>query len=163
MTGKTPILIIGLGNRYRRDDGVGLLVAEKIRASNYDGVKVVDGISDGAALMETWSEAEKVFIIDAVKFGASQAAVYRFDALRENLPGEIFSRNSTHSFNLIESIELAKSLRKLPHSLVIYGIKGYDFSSGVGLTPDVKNAALDVINRLKGEIENIMGYKVEEH
>jgi hydrogenase maturation protease len=157
---KIPILIIGLGNRYRKDDGVGLYVAERIKALNHDGIKVINNISDGAALMETWSEAEEVFIIDAVTFGASLATVYRFDALSENIPGEIFSGYSTHSLNLIE---LAKSLEELPHSLVIYGIRGSDFSTGIGLTSEVKSAALNVIDSLKGEIETLLGEKIGGH
>jgi len=149
------MLVIGLGNKYRKDDGVGLYTAEKIKAMKLDDVKVIDGVSDGAALMNIWSNDNAVFIIDAVISSAKSGTVYRFDALNETIPGEIFTGYSTHSISLVESIELAKSLGEIPDSLIVFGIEGIDFSAGIGLTPEVESAAYKVIDLIEKEINNI--------
>jgi hydrogenase maturation protease len=153
MASKTPILVIGLGNRFRSDDGVGLYVADNIRACENIQIKVIDNISDNAALLETWSENTRVFIIDAVTSNGKPGAIYRFDALNEIIPADIFVRYSTHSISIIETVELAKTLAQLPDSLFIFGVEGVDFSPGVGLTPDVEKAATEVIRMLTREVE----------
>lgn len=153
MKNDAAILIIGLGNHYRKDDGVGLVVAENIKAQNYRGVKVIDGISDGMALLEAWSEVKKVYIVDAVISGVSPGTIYRFDALNGKIPAEIFTGYSTHSFNIVETIELAKTLNELPDLLIVYCIEGVDFEAGTGLTPELEKAAVNVSNMIKKEIE----------
>jgi len=153
MRPKTPIIVIGLGNRFRGDDGVGLYIADRIRSLGNESVQVVDNISDGAALMETWSNKNRVLIVDAVISNGKPGAIYRFDALNEKIPADIFTRYSTHAINLTETIELAKVLEQLPDSLVIFGIESTDFSPNIGLTPEVKKASSDVINLLLQEIE----------
>ena len=153
MKPKTPILVIGLGNRFRHDDGVGLYIADNIRSHENKQMKVIDNISDSAALIEAWSGEDKVFIVDAVKSDGKPGAIYRFDALSEKIPADIFARYSTHAINLTETIELAKVLEQLPDSLVVFGIEGGDFSSGTGLTPEVERAASNVISILLQELE----------
>jgi len=153
MRSKTPILVIGLGNRFRGDDGVGLYIADSVRTHWNENVKVIDNISDSAALMETWSNESNVFIIDAVISKGKPGAIFRFDALNENIPADIFARYSTHAINLTETIELAKVLAQLPDSLVVIGIEGADFSPNVGLTPEVERATSEVVSMLLQEIE----------
>jgi len=102
--------------------------------------------------METWTNKDRVFIVDAVASNGKPGTIYRFDALNENIPADIFVRYSTHAINLAEAIELAKILALLPDSLVVYGIEGADFSAGVGLTPEVERAGVEVIKLVLDEV-----------
>ena len=154
MSSTTPILVIGIGNIYRSDDGVGLFVVDKIEKADIEGVKAVNNISDGISLMETWKDAAIVYIIDAVLSGAEPGTVFRFDALSEIIPADIFTGYSTHSFSLVESIKLSRELGNLPTSLVVFGIEGENFSSGVGLSPKVQEAAENTVCRIVDEINN---------
>jgi hydrogenase maturation protease len=52
---------------------------------------------------------------------------------------------SSHSFDLAEAIELARTLGSLPEYTVIYGIEGQRFGSGEELSPEVVRAAEAVI------------------
>lgn len=154
MANNKSVLVIGLGNNYRKDDGVGLYAAEKIKAMNLDNTEVTVNIGNATALMGAWSKTGKVFIIDAVMSKAESGTTYKFDALKETIPGEMFNCYSTHSFSLLESIEMAKTLGELPDSLIVYGIEGKDLSSGIGLSSKVKTAADEVVEALVREIKS---------
>jgi hydrogenase maturation protease len=125
-------LIIGIGNEYRGDDAVGLIVVRRLKEHLAGSPTVLEQSGDGAALMEAWQGAEKVIIIDAVMSGAAPGTIHRFDASAQPLPKDAF-RCSTHAFGVAEAIELSRALSELPQSLVVYGIEGKNFAAGVGL------------------------------
>ena len=154
MPGTKSILIVGIGNYFCHDDGVGLYIAGKIKTLNLHDVKVIDSLPDCSHLIETWTGIGKVIVIDAAKSGADPGHIYRFDALNENIPEECFARYSTHMMSITETIELAKTLGELPESLIVYGIEGSDFSAGEGLTDAVKNSADEAIQRIISELQN---------
>ncbi|MCP4633191.1 MAG: hydrogenase maturation protease, partial [candidate division Zixibacteria bacterium] len=79
MSDKIPILIIGLGNEYRKDDGLALSIVSRFKKSHPKKIRVIDSISDGTALMEEWSKGKIVFVIDAVDSGGKPGSIYRFD------------------------------------------------------------------------------------
>ena len=66
-------LIIGMGNDYRSDDGVGRVVARRLRAESLDEVGILEETVEGAALIEAWRGADFVILVDAVHSGASLA------------------------------------------------------------------------------------------
>jgi len=145
-------LIIGIGNRYRRDDGAGCAVASRLHNMAGSGVRVITPDGAGGALMDTWSDADRVFVIDASCSGAAPGAIQRFDAVASPLPTGILQPHSTHAFGLAESVELARALDRLPPQLIVYAVAGEDFGPGVGLTPDVQRAADEVARRIRDEI-----------
>ena len=72
MVGVAPLdklVVIGIGNEYRRDDGAGLVVARRIRAAA-PGLRVREESGEGAALIEAWRGAEIVVLCDAVHSGS---------------------------------------------------------------------------------------------
>jgi hydrogenase maturation protease len=133
-------LIIGIGNEYRSDDGVGLVVARRLRPRVGDAFAVIEQTGEGASLIEAWRGAGSVIVIDAVTSGAEPGTIHRFEANTETLPKSLF-RYSTHAFSLAEAIELARALGELPSRLVVYGIEANDFTAGVGLSSAVDEAA----------------------
>ena len=62
---RNRLLVIGVGNPYRNDDAVGLVVARRIRDLNLQGVTVIEANGEGASLMEAWQGADSVILIDA--------------------------------------------------------------------------------------------------
>jgi hydrogenase maturation protease len=143
----TP-LILGIGNRFRRDDGVGPAVADRLAAL---GVAVQEHSGEGAGLMEAWSGADRVVVIDATQSGAEPGTVVRLDAAAEELPRGLF-RYSSHLFGLAEAVETARALGRLPAGLVIWGIEGADFGFGEELAPAVAAAADEVARRIAAEL-----------
>lgn len=150
---ETPLisapLILGVGNRYRRDDGVGPMVAEALAERGLDAL-AVDG--DGATLMGLWEDVESgrpVIVVDATRSGAEPGTVRRLDAVATELPTGMGFFNS-HAFGLAEAVETARSLGKLPASLIIHGVEGADFTLGEGLSEPVAAAAVALIEAIAG-------------
>jgi len=149
-----PILVIGIGNEYRSDDGVGLVVARGLRAKNLPGVLVTESSGDGVALMEVWEAASAVILIDAVSSGTASGTIYRFDAPTQPLPMGV-SFHSTHAFGVAEAIGLAGALQQLPPCLIMYAVEGESFSAGVGLSPEVAEAAQRVVEQVTHDVQRL--------
>ncbi|MEI8395097.1 MAG: hydrogenase maturation protease [Rhodospirillaceae bacterium] len=138
------LLIIGVGNRFRRDDAVGPLVADRLMAR---GLPAIEHSGEGAGLIEAWSGARRVIVVDATSSGSARGTVRRIDAIAEALPSHFF-RYSSHLFGLAEAIATARTLGRLPPALVIYGIEGGDFGFGEELSPEVAAAADSVVEQV---------------
>jgi hydrogenase maturation protease len=151
--GNRRTLVIGVGNPYRRDDGVGLDVARSIRAEGIPGVEVVEQSGEGAALLEAWQNSSMVILIDAVSSGAPPGTIRRFELPDDTMPLQFF-HYSTHAFSVAEAIELARALDLLPSRLIVYGIEGSDFAPGEGLSADVKPSAEEVTTQIRTELRS---------
>ena len=144
MTTQSPVLIIGVGHPFRSDDGVGPVVAERLRAR---GIETVEQSGEGAALIDCWKHAASVILIDATQSGAEPGTIREMDAGTTPLPAGLF-RYSTHLFGVAEAIETARALNELPKDFLVYGIEGTTFDFGQGLSPAVAAAADEVMARI---------------
>lgn len=148
---KQNLLVIGVGNQYRSDDGAGLIVARRLEKRNLDGVTVIEQSGLGIDLMETWKDATRVILIDAVRSGAKPGTVYRFDANSESIPAH-FIGNSTHAIGVADAVELAKELGRLPSQLIVYGIEGKNYDNGTELSPEIEDAVNQIVEYLLEEV-----------
>jgi hydrogenase maturation protease len=145
------LIFVGVGNQYRRDDGVGVEIVRRLRAENIPDTKIITTTGEGAALMEIFKKHDAVFIFDAVSSGARPGEIFRFEAHHQPIPARFFNY-STHAFSLAEAVELARALKQLPAFLVVYGIEGKDFGAGEGLSKEVKLAVSKVVQRVQQEV-----------
>ena len=144
------ILVIGIGNPARGDDAAGLAVARRIRDAAPGDVTVAELAGDQLALLDAWTGAREVYVIDAVCSGGTPGTVYRFDAA-EPLTAHFWHRG-THTFSLADVIELARALGRLPARLTGFGIEGATFEPGAPLSPEVEAAVEAVTALLLGEV-----------
>ncbi len=142
------LVIIGLGNSLRSDDGAGLKAAEILSRRVPENVTVVMGVSDGTSLMEIWSNYETAIIVDSVVSGEKPGSIFRYDGLGEKIPEDYFRGYSTHAFSIVETIELARALEELPDKLVIYGIESVNFEPGDKLSLEVSRAVDNVTDEI---------------
>lgn len=147
----TSVLIIGIGNADRGDDGVGLAVADALSHKSPKPVNVHQLTGNCLSLLSLWHQADRVIIIDAVQSGDKPGTIYRIDAHHQPLPASLFG-SSSHSFGVTQAIELARALQQLPPRLIIYGIAGDTFELGVPLSPQVAHALPVVIARVRRDI-----------
>jgi hydrogenase maturation protease len=133
--------VIGLGNEWRSDDGVGLEVARRLGGRELAG--------EPLGLVAAFDGQEEVVLVDAVSSGAAAGTIFRFEAGAEPLPTRLFGASSTHALGLAEAVELARSLGRLPRRVLVYGIEGESFAFGTGLSPAVAAAA----DRLAEEVQ----------
>ena len=126
------MMVIGIGNDWRSDDGAGLEVARRLGGLALPGepIGLVDALDGG----------HDVTIVDAVLSGAAPGTVHEFEAGLEPLPVALFGSSSTHALGLAEAIEIARSLGRLPSRVRVLGIEGIRFGYGRGLSPEVEKA-----------------------
>ncbi|MFQ5583503.1 MAG: hydrogenase maturation protease [Calditrichia bacterium] len=151
-------LVIGIGNEFRSDDGIGPFIIRKLRRYKLPAVTLLEMSGEGSALMDAWKDFSRVYIFDAVKSGVQPGTVFRFNALEEKIP-QYFFNYSTHNFSLAEAIELGRVLENLPPYLIVYGIEGENFGEGKHLSEKVKKAAGTVIGDFLEGLKKIKSEK----
>lgn len=150
------IVVIGVGNDFRRDDGVGCAVVSRLRERAARGALPGDvtlAVCDGepGRLIGLWEEAGLAVVVDAVLARpASPGRVHRLE-----LPGDCSGRpaqTSSHGLGLGEAVQLAGELDRLPGRLVVFGVEGGDDSLGPGLSEPVSAVVEPVADRIEEEI-----------
>lgn len=147
-----PLLVIGVGNAFRRDDGLGPAVLAALQSNLPAGVCLSAQSGEGSTLMAAWQGYERVLLIDAVCSGAPAGTLHVLDAHQTPIPSRFF-HYSTHAFSVAEAIEMARALGELPAQMTLMGLEGADFGAGQGLSPAVQAAWPQLIERLQAEIQ----------
>jgi hydrogenase maturation protease len=147
----TSTLIIGIGNMYRSDDAVGILIARKLAELAIPDTRILEEAEPDLGLIDTMEGAGAVILIDAASSGSPPGTIHRFDAALEPLPVEFFSY-STHSMSVAEVIELGRAFRRLPPRLTVYGIEGAVFSPGTELSGRVRRSIGPAAQKILREI-----------
>jgi len=150
----SSILIVGIGNMYRHDDAVGLLIARRLKDLNDKRLTVMGQSGDGVALMDTWKDWNCAILIDAVSSGQPPGTIHFLDANEKPIPSKFFSC-STHNMGIAEAVELSRSFEQLPKNLSILGIEGKDFSPGEGLSKEIEEALDQAINKILEEVNSL--------
>jgi len=145
----TPNIVIGLGNAYRRDDGVGLVVVRHLQTKGLPHVLAI-AASDGMEILQACRDADTVNAVDAVGCEGAPGTIVRCDALIE-APSRQWFHCSTHTLGVVEAIELARTLNQLPRRLMVYGVTGQHFGLGIGLSAAVEKAIPEVVARIVQE------------
>lgn len=137
-------VVIGVGNEFRRDDGVGPAVAREVARHGIQA-EISDG--DTVRLMESWEGAGLVVIVDAVRCSPGVDGRWHRTTLPEHGPVA-----SSHGFGIPEAVELAEALGRLPGRLVIFAVEVTDVGFGPGLSPAVAAAVPAVVEAVLTEV-----------
>jgi hydrogenase maturation protease len=144
-TGGGAVVVIGVGNEFRRDDGAGPAVVARLRELAPPGVRLVVTDGEPARLIEAWAGAALAVVVDAVRADPSRpGTAHRFEVAG---PGTGAGRAaSSHGLGFDDAISLAVALDRMPARLIVHAIEAADLSQGTGLTPPVA-AAVDIVAR----------------
>jgi hydrogenase maturation protease len=148
---KAKTVVIGLGNVYMKDDGLGLRVAGELEKMNLgENVSVQEHPEMDLAVIGTLQDASKVIIIDAVKSGKEPGTIskYTFTPRKE----EIAELPSLHSMKLSDLLDIAMSSGTLTCPVVIVGVEPKDDSPGTELSSEVESALPRVIEAVIKEL-----------
>jgi len=146
------VAVVGVGNRFRGDDGAGWRVIDALEKKVTSGVKLLKVGGDIAEMVDLFARYPVVFLVDAYAATGSQEGCHRIDLLREPLTVEN-RPTSTHGFTCKEAFELAKILGGLPSKLTLYAIPGRNFTFSEGLSPSVVEAVDQIVCALLNEEE----------
>ncbi|MHB1253783.1 MAG: hydrogenase maturation protease [Candidatus Humimicrobiaceae bacterium] len=157
-----PVKIIGFGNIFMSDDGIGVKIIEELGRVNFctdfKNIEIIDGATSGIDLLFTLSNLDKVIIIDALDAGQADGEVVKFK-LNDiaDMSGKKIKSFSLHDLSLDEVFNLMKSLKICP-DITIIGIKPKIIEYGDKLSPELECKIPEIILMIKQEISK---YKSE--
>jgi len=143
-------LIIGLGNKILKDDGVGIRAAEALKEhiSQRDDIEIMELSVGGMRLMEIMADYRRVFIIDAVMTGNNPpGTIYKLTI--DDL-GQSLHTSSTHDASLACALEAGRQMGiNIPSEIIIWGIEALEVNTfGESMTPALEEAIPAVVGKL---------------
>ena len=113
-------LILGIGNPILTDDGVGIKIAQKLKAEN-PKLEVIMTSEAGIILLELLVGYDKLIIIDSIKTEKGKPGdLYKLE-LGDLKPAKDFP--SSHGIGIATASELGKGLGyKMPKFVSIYAV-----------------------------------------
>lgn len=145
-----PVVVVGLGNRYRRDDGVGVVAGAALDELGLPDIRVVTDIVEPMGLLEAWSGAGLAIVIDAAVATPPLPGRVTRCALSDLVSPEAIS---SHRVDLAAAYALGQALDRVPDALVVVSVEAADTGHGVGLTPQVAAAVPAVVRMAVDEID----------
>lgn len=145
---RPPVLVVGLGNPILGDDGVGWIVADRVRQALQDGVLAEQAIEidslalGGLSLMERLIGYERVIIVDALSTHQQpHGTLYKVPL--ESLPNlSAGHTTAAHDTSLQTALEVGRNMgAQLPEQIMIVGVEAemvFDFTEE--LSPEVEAA-----------------------
>lgn len=149
---KKVIPLIGFGNPYRQDDGVALIILEKIRQRQLGNVQVINGGQGSLGLLEFLLEktaAQKVILLDAAEANLKPGAVF----LAKINKLAFWPRLSFHHLSLNFILQLLGA-QNLKH-VVFIGIQPQSVGYGFGLSDSLKKQLPQIEKKVVKLIEGL--------
>ena len=115
--------IIGVGNTFMGDDGIGCAVVEKLKKKPLPkNISVIDIGASIWNLLHISSKLDIIIIVDAVDFGGVPGETRCFSP--EDIDSLRYTHGlSTHESNLLDIIKISRELSENPKKIVIFGIQ----------------------------------------
>ncbi len=154
------LVVIGCGNTNRRDDGVGVLVAQRLLAAGArreGAVEIFDAGTSGMDIMFKARGARKLVIVDAGTSGSEPGAVFE-------VPGtELASRPTPsytlHDFRWDHALYAGRRIwgDAFPSDVTVFLVEAADLGFGLDLSAPVARAAEIVEARIAALIKTYVG------
>lgn len=138
------VVVIGLGNPFRRDDGIGPALVTALEAQLQPYVTLVTATRDPTVLLEAWADTDLAVVVDAAVCQPSiPGRIHRYTSC---LPPDARIAGNSHGLSMSDAIRLATVLNRASRRLVIFAVEAADTSVGYGLSPPVV-AAIPVLTQ----------------
>jgi len=149
-------LILGIGNPFLGDDGIGVHITKELaREIGDENIDIEDAGTDGLNLLELVAGYDRLIVIDAIMTEDGEAGeVYRLKP--EDLAGTVQPTSSPHHANLASTVELGKKLLpgRMPGEVIIFAVSIQEVAGFTEeMTPKVKEAVPVAVNLILEEIK----------
>ena len=154
MQPQKSILVLGVGNLVMGDDGVGVMVAQKLQQSyRFSGnVEIMDGGTLGLDLLPKLENITHLILIDAVETGKKVGTCIRLYG--EELPIALETKISPHQMGLKDLLAVSELMGHSPQEMVLIGVQPGSIEMEIGLTPEVEAQLDTLIANVLTELEN---------
>lgn len=146
------LTVIGCGNLMRRDDGVGVIVAQRLmdrlRAQPVPGVQAFDCGTAGFEVMRRARGSRALCVVDASQSGAPAGSIHELSG--DALATRELPQVNLHEFRWDYALAVGRALYKdeFPKDVRVILVEAAELGHGEGLSPQVVQAADQVYKRL---------------
>lgn len=150
------LCIIGCGNSTRSDDGVGVYIAQSLRAylqhNPHPNTRVFDAGTGGMDVMFQARGARRLIIVDAATSGSEAGAIFR--APGRELESEPGLGYSLHDFRWQHALSAGRKIFAcdFPDDVTVYLIEAEKLTFGLELSAPVLASAERVLEEIRGII-----------
>jgi hydrogenase maturation protease len=156
------VVVIGVGNRLLRDDGVGVHVIEVLaRQVDRDptalpgGTRLVDGGTLGLGLLPDVETAGGLILVDAIDLGLAPGTV---SILRgAAIDGAAGAPGPSQAGGVGELVSVARLMGVLPPEAALVGIQVAEIDTGLALSRTVGAALPAAVEATRREIQSMAG------
>lgn len=153
-----PTIVIGLGNPLMTDEGIGVLLVQKLTqkfeqsAASSQDVEFHDGGTGGMNLLYKIENREKVILIDCAKMGEKPGTLRRFTPDQVRTIKQL-GHFSLHEIDILKLLDLAAQLDSAPKQVVIFGIEPASLDLGNNLSPTLQSQFDNYLNTIFAELQ----------
>jgi hydrogenase maturation protease len=151
---RAKLLIIGVGQQLRGDDGVGIEVVERWLTAYPEFAKLPDlwvetAPLPGLSLLSFLECVDAAILVDAVESGAAPGTIHVLD--RDDLSSFGTSAQSAHGWGVAETLVLADAVygEKLPETILVLGIEAQSMELGTPVSAAVQAGIPAAVKRLQ--------------
>lgn len=157
--GRRRVLVVGLGNDDRGDDGAGLEAARRLAPLLAGRAEVRAHPGEPVDLIDGWGDADLLVLIDAARTGRSAGTLHRFEPGESGESGLPSGRlgPSSHAFDLLVALQLSEVLGTSPSRTVVHAIEGERFAFGADRSPAVERALPILMDRVLTDVREALG------
>ena len=158
-------LVLGLGNRFMSDDGVGPRLIDCLteQFKGYPGTEFLDLGTNAMAMLPKLKGQKKLILIDCANIKESPGQMRSF-SLAQVRSQKSKLHFSMHQIDLMQVMDLGASLGRLPEEVLIFGIQplsiepgeNLSFEVAAGFESYVKNIAAEVSKGLEKGIQPLL-------
>jgi hydrogenase maturation protease len=154
MTENRRIVVLGLGNLLRRDEGLGVRALERllVRYELPDAVQLVDGGTLGLDLLAYLEGAERVLILDAILTEGPPGTLMR--AAGKEVPAFFGMRASPHEIALADLLAVTRLRGTEPRELVVWGMQPAILELGWELSPPIASCLDALVDAAATELQS---------
>jgi hydrogenase maturation protease len=148
-------VVIGIGNLYRHDEGIGPVVLSRLRHAHLPGVTLADSDGEPTRLLDLWAGARLAIVVHAVHTAAPKPG--RIHRLSLHHPSGPAGARGSAASDLGAAVALGAALNLLPRTLLLYAVEAADTGLGIGLSAPVREALEEVVHEL---VDGLTGRQV---
>jgi len=137
--------VIGIGNAFRSDDGIGPYIIEHIKKNDIPvPIQLFDLGTDAFSLIEHLSGEDPIMIVDSADLGRNAGEVMKIE-LSENTLKKIDQSISIHGFSVSELYRIARMIGPIAPCSII-GVQPKILVPGDTLSDEVMGSIPEIIN-----------------
>lgn len=135
------ILVIGLGNPLMADEGIGVVLIERLEAlarqdriPGAGRIQFHDGGTGGMNLLHVLAGRQKAVLIDCALMGTQPGTIQRFTPDQVQTVKKL-SHLSLHEVDILKVLDISRQLGECPQDVVFFGIEPHEICQRMSLSP----------------------------